>query len=237
MQGFMEYIGAKEKADNVKYCDGIDFHSYPFWSSAPTAPAMMAKIDYTADQSDSLVTWIKNNLVAPDSVYVMMSEFNSSVVLSDLLQKRINGSFSGEHVSPDISINSGAGPCRWYGTRMKRETSVRSCRMGRAQSFQRAAGDASILQCQKPLRARTGAFILLQNVWIDPKKDNTVVKATYNRSDSVRAYGMKTADDFRALLINISSDSLPVDCSLSGGNYTQADVYTWSAGGIRLDRV
>jgi hypothetical protein len=226
MQGFMEYIGAKEKADNVKYCDGIDFHSYPFWSSAPTAPAMMAKIDYTTDQSDSLVTWIKNNLVAPDSVYVMMSEFNSSVVLSDLLQKRVNGVFL---------ANMFAGHVDKFGSRAMSvvwDSYEALCvgplmTYGALSLFDALPGSQYSSMTLAPSSAYWGLYTL-QNIWIDPTQDNFVVKAAYSRSDSVRAYGMKTANDFRALLINISSDSLPVNCTLSGGNYSQVDVYTWS---------
>jgi len=86
--------GAQEKADGKKYCDGVDFHSYPYWSSSPVAADMMQKVDYVYDQTDSLKSWISRSLLGPDSVYVSMSEFNSSVVMSDLLQKAVNGIFT-----------------------------------------------------------------------------------------------------------------------------------------------
>ena len=41
METFLAYVGAQEKADGVTYCDGVDFHSYPYWfSSRPQDGAM-----------------------------------------------------------------------------------------------------------------------------------------------------------------------------------------------------
>jgi hypothetical protein len=37
-QTFIDTVGAQEKADGKKYCDGVDFHSYPYFDTTdPTA--------------------------------------------------------------------------------------------------------------------------------------------------------------------------------------------------------
>jgi hypothetical protein len=225
MQAFMEYVGAKEKEDSSKYCDGIDFHCYPYYSDAPSAQAMMTRADYAADMSDSLAVWIRSYLVNPDSVFCMMSEFNSSVVLTNLLMKRANGVFL---------ANMYAGHIEKFGSRAMsvvwdsyEEGDVGPLLSWGSTSLFNALPIARYSSMSKAPSSAYWGLYALQNVWIDPSRENTFIKASYRRADSVRAYGIKTGSDIRVLLINVSSDSLSVDCSLTGGGYSKAEVYTW----------
>jgi hypothetical protein len=73
------------------------------------------------------------------------------------------------------------------------------------------------------------ALFVAQNIWIDPAGENVVVPAATNDNPSIRAYGIKTPKDFRALIFNFSSQPAALSCSLSVNNFTQADVVTWGA--------
>jgi hypothetical protein len=70
-------------------------------------------------------------------------------------------------------------------------------------------------------------LFIAQNLWIDPEKQNALVTGTFRRSDNVRAYGIKTDADFRALMFNVSFSPDTVICSISTNSYSRADVYTW----------
>ena len=225
MQTFIDTVGAREKADGKKYCDGIDFHSYPYWASSPVAVDLMKKVDYVYDQTDSLKKWIARSLVSPESVYVMMSEFNSSVVMSDLLQKASNGIFV---------ANMYAGLARKFGGRAMsvfwdsfEDVSAGSAGTFGGLSLFNVLNNSYLSSFVKAPSAAYWALFIAQNLWIDPTKQNTPVAGTFSRSDNVRAYGIKTDGDFRALLFNVSFSPDTVSCSLAAGAYSSADVYTW----------
>ena len=224
-QTFIDTVGAQEKADGKKYCDGVDFHSYPYWSSSPVAADMMQKVDYVYDQTDSLKSWISRSLLGPDSVYVSMSEFNSSVVMSDLLQKAVNGIFT---------ANMYAGLAQKFGNRamsvfwdsFEGGSSGADGTFGSLSLFN-VVNNSYLSSFVKAPSACYWALFIAQNLWIDPEKQNALVAGTFSRSDNVRAYGIKTDADFRALMFNVSFSPDTVICSLAANIYRRADVYTW----------
>jgi hypothetical protein len=225
MQAFIEIVGQREKTDGVKYCDGIDFHSYPYWDYSPAQTRMLDQIDLVYNQSDSLTSWIKASLAEPDSAFVMLSEFNSSTVMSDLLQKSVNGlfvanmyagladKFGGRAMSVfwdsyedgDVGPNTTHGSLSLFNTLDIRYWS----------------------SLAKAPSAAYWALFIAQNIWIDPARENTVVPALSNDNSSIRAYGIKTPEDFRALFLNFSPQPATVSCSLSVNGFSRADVVTW----------
>ena len=224
-QTFIDTIGAREKADGKKYCDGVDFHSYPYYSTTPAATDMMQKIDYVYDQSDSLTSWIARSLFSPDSVYVMMSEFNSSVVMSSLLQKASNGIFVANmfaglaqkfgdramSVFWDSYEGLSAGPDGTYGSL----------------SLFNVVSNSYLSSFVKAPSAAYWALFAAQNLWINPYKQDSTVAGAFKRSDNVRAYGIKTDTDFRALMFNVSFSPETLTCSLAINTFGRADVYSW----------
>jgi len=224
-QTFIDTIGAQEKADGKKYCDGIDFHSYPYYSTTPAAADLMQKADYVYDQSDSLKTWIAASLAAPESVFVIMSEFNASVVSSSLLQKASNGIFA---------ANMYAGLAQKFGSRAMSVfwDSFEDVTQGPDGTF----GSLSLFNnltntyLSSFVKAPSAAYWALfsaQNLWINPQKQDTVIAGQFKRSDNIRAYGIKTDMDFRALVFNVSFVPETLACSLNVNSYGQADVYSW----------
>ena len=225
LQSFLAFVGARETSDGKKYCDGVDFHSYPYYSTSPVAAELMSKIDYVYDQSDSLPVWINKSLVNPDSVFVMMSEYNSSVVMSDLLQRPSNGIFAATmfaglaakfcdramSVFWDSYEGGDIGPAGTFGSL----------------SLFNDPGTTVWSSFSKAPSAAYWALFAAQNLWIDPDKENTLVPAAFSKSDSLRAYGDKTGNDFRALIVNVSFGPETLSCVLSGGGYDSADVFTW----------
>ncbi len=225
MRAFIDSIGREEKADNAKYCDGIDFHSYPYWATTPTVIGMRNSMDYVYNQSDSLKLWIASSLLKPESVFVMLSEYNSSTVLSDMLQKSINGVFV---------ANMCAGMAAKFGGRAMSVfwDSYEDGDVGSNNTY----GSLSLFNTLdiwrwsslgKPPSAAYWGLFNVHSIWIDPRKENTLVPVLSNTAASVRAYGIKTPDDFRALFINGSLQPESLSCSLSTNTFTKADVYIW----------
>jgi hypothetical protein len=225
-QTFLDTIGALEKADGKKYCDGFDFHSYPYFDTTdPTAAGMMQMVDYMYDQSDSITSWIARSLLNPDSVYVMMSEYNSLVVPSDLLQKPLNGVFV---------ANMFAGLAQKFGGRAMsvfwdsfEDVSVGPDGTFGSWSLFNVLTNSYFSSFVKAPSAAYWALYAAQNLWINPGKRDTLVAAAFKRSDNVRAYGIKTDTDFRALMFNVSFSPETLSCSLAVNTYDRADVYTW----------
>jgi hypothetical protein len=225
MRAFIDSIGREEKADNAKYCDGIDFHSYPYWFTTPTIIAMRNSMDFVYNQSDSLKRWIALSLAKPESVYVMMSEYNSSTVMSDFLQRSFNGIFV---------ANMCAGLAEKFGSRAMSVfwDSYEDGSIGSNNTF----GSLSLFNTldiwrwsslgKAPSSAYWGLFNVL-NIWLDSKKENTYVPALSNSKTTVRTYGVKTPDDFRALFFNTALQPETLTCSLSTNRFTKADIYTW----------
>ncbi len=225
MQSFMSAVGAQEKADGKKYCDGIDFHSYPYYSTSPKAADLFGKTDYVYDQSDSLASWIPAYLEGPDSVMVMLSEYNSSVVMSDMLQKPVNGIFVANmfaglaekfgdramSVFWDSYEGVAAGPNGTYGSL----------------SLFNDLPNTIVSSFTKAPSAAYWALFAAQNLWLNPEKENVLVQADFKRSDNVRAFGVKTGNDFRALLFNISPAAETLTCIVKNGSFDRADVFTW----------
>jgi hypothetical protein len=71
------------------------------------------------------------------------------------------------------------------------------------------------------------ALFSAQNLWINLQKQDTVISGQFKRSDNIRAYGIKTDTDFRALVFNVSFVPETLACSLNVNSYGQADVYSW----------
>jgi len=155
----------------------------------------------------------------------MMSEFNASSSLSDLLQKSINGLFV---------ANMYAGLADKFGSRAMSVfwDSFENGDVGPNGTY----GSLSLFNTldiwhwsslTKAPSAAYWALFLVQNIWIDPIKENTIVPVLSNSNQSVKAYGIKTQNDFRALFFNFSSQPETLACSLSVNNYQRADIFTW----------
>lgn len=85
MQGFLVYVDSVEKADGIRLIDGVDFHNYPYWfASAPSAADMMKACDRSGEQYDTLVALMGRTIADPRSREILMTEFNTSTVMSSL---------------------------------------------------------------------------------------------------------------------------------------------------------
>ncbi|MBN1576895.1 MAG: hypothetical protein JW913_10100 [Chitinispirillaceae bacterium] len=225
MKAFIDIVGREEKADGRNYCDGIDFHSYPYWDLSVDAKGMLETVDYVYEQIDSLRQWIDSSLAAPESVFVMMSEFNSMTILSDLLQKPINGIYV---------ANMYAGLAEKFGSRAMsvfwdsfEEGNVGNDNTFGSFSLFNTPGYTYRSSLDMAPSAAYWALFAAQNIWIDPKKENSVVHADVDSSHGIRAYGIRTADDFRALIFNFSLAPETVSCVTSENGFGVVDVFTW----------
>ena len=143
----------------------------------------MQKADYVYDQSDSLKTWIAASLAAPESVFVIMSEFNASVVSSSLLQKASNGIFA---------ANMYAGLAQKFGSRAMSVfwDSFEDVTQGPDGTF----GSLSLFNnltntyLSSFVKAPSAAYWALfsaQNLWINPQKQDTVIAGQFKSCPTI----------------------------------------------------
>ncbi len=228
MATFLEYVGAREKTDQKKYCDGVDFHSYPYWfENKPDPEEMLERSDYVNQRSDTLLSMIKEYLLGPDSVSVFMSEFNSSVVMSSLLQKPINGI---------CMANMYGGFASHFGSRGM--TVIWDSYEGLAVGPDGTSGSLSLFNAADkllhtslicPPNAVFWSSYIYGNLWISAGKTLRNAVSVYKPEDGIRAYTVTSGDGFRIMLVNISLDTLQIKTTLHNMNsaITHANIFHW----------
>ncbi|MBD3418508.1 MAG: hypothetical protein GF398_00170 [Chitinivibrionales bacterium] len=227
MQTFIEYVGAHEKEDGVVYVDGIDFHCYPYWyDKAPSAQTMLRKSDYVYLKSDMLLEMITQNLVKPESTLVFMSEYNSSVAMSSMLQTTINGAslanmyggmvekFTHRAMSVvwDSYEGGGTGPDGTHGSL----------------SLFNRSGELLHTSYTKPPSAIYWATWIAGSLWLQPSKAQQFIPGEYARNDGIRAYAVTSAGGARILLLNMTLDTLDINLQTANNSFSTAHFYSWS---------
>lgn len=220
-------IGEAEKRDSTTYLDGIDFHCYPYWTSGVLkAQDMALASDYVYNRSDSMLAWINRYLYKPDSTLVMMSEFNASTIMNIFLKQTVNGI---------VNANMNAGLAQKFGYRAM--SVIWDSYEGGANGSNGTHGSLSLFNPASKLAmtmsyAPSSAFwgnYMVTNIWLDPHKQNNLIKVDSSRSGYLRYYGASTGNDARVLVLNLSTtDSLDVNISMTGIPYSKVACYTWS---------
>jgi hypothetical protein len=220
-------IGEAEKRDTLKYLDGIDFHCYPYWTSGTIKSQDMALAsDYVYDRSDSMLAWINRYLYTPESTLVMMSEFNASTIMNSVLKQTVNGI---------INANMNAGLAYKFGYRAM--SVIWDSYEGGSVGNDGTHGSLSLFNNTTKLTgssayAPSSAFwgnFMVTNVWLDPQKQNFLLKSDTTRVGYLRYYGSATSNDSRVLILNLSTtDTFDVNVSMTGIPYSKVELYSWS---------
>ncbi|MBN1758874.1 MAG: hypothetical protein JW863_11180 [Chitinispirillaceae bacterium] len=220
-------IGEAEKEDEVTYLDGIDFHSYPYWTSSKiNIQNMLLSSDYVYDESDSMLAWIDRYLYNPDSTMVMMSEFNASVMMSSTLKQAVNGI---------VNANLNAGLAYKFGYRAMSVIwdSFEAGGVGADNThgslslFNDFPTTLKASMKYPPSSVFWGNF-MVTNVWLDPDGENSLIAVDSTRSGDLRYYGNATGSDVRILVLNLSAtDTLDVEVTMEGAEYDNVEVYSW----------
>lgn len=225
MRVFIEILGKAEKEDGKKYCDGIDFHSYPYWASSPVLSGLVNSADYLYGQVDSLRGWIDSSLTSPESTFVMMSEFNSMTILCDLLQKPVNGLYVANMLA-GFSQKFGSRAMSIFWDSFEEGDVGSNGTFGSLSLFNTlTAWNKSTLI--KPPSSAYWALYMVNNLWIDNEKACRIVPAVRDSATLVRAYGLSTPDDYRILAFNFGAAKDSVVIDLPGKSYKIAEVFTW----------
>lgn len=228
MESFLAYVGAREKADGAVYCDGVDFHCYPYWfANRPMQTTMAGKADYVYDMSDTLLAMIERHLLRPDSTLVFLSEYNSSVVMSSMLQRPINaavltamfGGFVEKFHRRALTVvwdsyeGLSEGPDGTWGSL----------------SLFTAAGGDLVSSLSNPPSATWWASFIEGALWLDDAVGQRFIPSVYDRSSGLRAFSLKDEEGgVRTLLANLHYDTLKATVSVNNGNGDRAVVYQWS---------
>ncbi|MBN1129952.1 MAG: hypothetical protein JXA71_13245, partial [Chitinispirillaceae bacterium] len=227
MESFLKRVGEQERADTATWLDGIDFHSYPYWfGGSPVLATMIDRSDFLWSRSDTLKAMMGRRLANPDSLFVCLSEFNMSVVMASMLQEPINGvcvanlfaTFAEKFGPRAMSVvwdsyeNLAAGPNGTWGS---------------LSLFNPGSGRALSSMTRSPAAIYWPLF-MAGRLWLAPGAENHVSPPQYDRSSKVRAFGVTSNGSFRALLLNLSSDTIMIDPAMTAGSYRQVDVYSWS---------
>jgi hypothetical protein len=228
MATILSVVGAQEKQDKAIWLDGVDFHSYPYYfSGSPLAATMLEKSDYIWTKADTLLGMMRASLPNADSVLVFMSEYNSSVVMASMLQEPINGvclanmyaslaqKFAGRAMAVvwDSYEGMAAGPGGTWGS---------------LSLFSEPSGKAAGTASYQPAAIYWPLF-MAGTQWLEPAPGLSLCAAQYDRKSGVRAFGAAGDKEFRALFLNMSTDTVRLACTLSGASYAQVDCYTWGS--------
>jgi hypothetical protein len=153
----------------------------------------------------------------------MMSEYNSSVVMSDVLQRSSNGIFVA-NLFAGLADKFGSRAMSVFWDSYEALSAGPNGTYGALSLFTPSKGYSSLSMA--PSAAFWGLYCA-ENLWIDPKKKNNVVPASFSRTDNIRAYGVKTDSDFRGLVMNVTFVPETLSCNITGATYSRVDVFTW----------
>ena len=220
-------IGEAEKDDGVTYLDGIDFHSYPYWTaSRVNIDDFLHSSDYVYDESDSMLAWINRYLYNPDSTLVMMSEFNATTVMTATLKQAVNGI---------VNANLNAGLAQKFGYRamsviwdsFEEGGTGADNTHGSLSLFNPVPNALRTSMKYAPSSAFWGNF-MVTNIWLNPDDENNLLAVDSSRNGDLRYYGNATGSDARVLVLNLSStDTLDVEVAMEGGDFEMVEVYSW----------
>ncbi|MBN2035677.1 MAG: T9SS type A sorting domain-containing protein [Chitinispirillaceae bacterium] len=228
MESFLKRVGDQERHDSTVYLDGIDFHTYPYYFSGTPNPAvMLERSDLLRSQADTLRAMMERRLEQPDSLYVCLSEFNMSVVMASLLQQPANGicvanlyatlahKFGPRAMSVvwDSYENLSKGPGGTWGS-----LSLFSPPSAKALS-----------NLTRPPSAIYWPLLMTNRLWLRPDQENRLSPVTADSASKVRAFGVAAPGTFRALLLNLSTDTVRLNYTMNDSTYDEVDVYAWSS--------
>lgn len=93
LEGFLVHVDSAERADNFRYLDGVDVHTYPYYyENASSATAMLAACDREGTRFDSLAALVNRTLhTDPEKREIINSEFNAMVGIRSSLQEDVPG--------------------------------------------------------------------------------------------------------------------------------------------------
>lgn len=229
LESFIMKVGEAEKKDKRKYLDVVDFHCYPYWfDNEPRVQEMALSSDTIYNDADSMLTWINRYLLNPDSVKVMMSEYNSTVLMTSLLQNPVNAMVVADmNASLIYKMGYRAMSIIWSSIDGFAFGPDGTC--GTLSLFNDYPSRMSCSLKAVPSSIYWGNY-MVTNVWLDPESDNYLIESDSCKSGQLRYYGNTTSHDTRVLVINLSNtDSSNVDVKITGANYSNVEVISWGA--------
>ena len=230
LESFMMKVGEAEKTDGRKYLDVIDFHCYPYWfeNESPNIQDMASSSDAIYDCSDSMLTWINRHLLNPDSVKVMMSEYNSCVLMTSLLQNPVNAMVVAD-MNASLIYKMGYRAMSMVWSSVDAFTRGPDGTHGSLSLFNDYPSQVSSSLKKAPSSIYWGNY-MVTNVWLDPESDNFLIECDSCRSGHLHYYGNTTSHDTRILILNMSNtDSSDVDVKITGANYSTIEMISWGA--------
>jgi len=226
MEGFLRYVDSAEKATGTRLVDGIDFHNYPYWfTSIPSADAMMASTDGNGAQYDSLIALMGRTISDPTSRQILMTEFNTSTQMSSLAMTASAGTAAGLQFAHFVNrfgdrgltnlweLYTGivAGPDGTYGSL--------SALVVPTQGEWSSLGYAP--------NASFWSTRTIMNQWLDPAGGDTVIKV--DPVTGVRLFAVRNNGRVSVLAMNLDADTASI--TLDAASFPNGgDVLSWGTG-------
>jgi hypothetical protein len=230
LEAFLFKVNEAEKRDNFKYLDAVDIHLYPYYygNKIPNPDTMMTKADQLNKDADTLKKWINLYCKDPDSIYVMMSEYNSSSNNWTVLTHRPINAIFNANMNASLTNAFGDRAMSIIWDSFENGLTGTDNTHGNVSLFDALSGSARGNWYYAPSALFWGNYLVI-NKWLSSSNDNSLVTNTGFREGALRYYGNKTKDDFRVLVLNMSTtESLSPSIIIQGESYSDIDIYEWS---------
>ena len=228
MEGFLKLVDSAEKKDAVRYLDGVDFHTYPYWfSDTPDRDAMLAACDGNSAQFDSLVALMARSIATPESREILMTEYNTSTVNSSVEQEASAGAAAGLQLAHfaqrfgnrggailwDLYEGGGTGPDGSFGT---------------LAAFNKPARGATS-SLGYPPNASFWSLRTLLREWLDPKGGDTILPV--GTAAGTRLFAVRNRGRVAVLGFNLGGDTARVE--LDPASFPTGEILSWGEGEYR----
>ncbi|MEN9353367.1 MAG: hypothetical protein RL318_692, partial [Fibrobacterota bacterium] len=233
MASFLERIGNAERADGVRYLDGVDFHAYPYYipSGSGNPTDMLAAMDRIGPQLDTLNNYLVRYLSQPETRKVALTEFNASVSITYLLMHQTDGIGMADMLGHMASrFGDRAVTCAWEpaGGEPMNPDGSNGATYGSLRLFTPNRKGMATDVGDAPTSAFWGQYLATQ-AWIERGRGTGApvsLPVSVTGNGKVRAFALSDSGQVSVMVLNL--DSTADSVSLAGVPMDSGEVLSWS---------
>lgn len=230
MERFLKIVGEAEKKDKKRWLDGMDMHTYPYWTAASVVDSQMVEGSARPGPNwDSLNTWMQRHLSDPQSRLVNLSEFSSTVNGTSQTQRAVQGTALLHLFGQFVSRFGDRGLTLPWDTYGGLQTGPDGT-MGSLRMANPNVGPTWSNWKNYSPSSQYFAFDLAMQHWTRP---GFRVLPTSVTDSAVRAFALGNGDTTHVLLINMANRTMPVQVNRNSGKSSPGQVFVFGEDNFR----